>query len=267
MKTNSKFILLQCLFMIMGAAFSPLSSQTATVKEPEIGIVEHLDKYLPADLVFTDQDNKQVNLKGLINKPTVLSFVYFRCPGICSPLMNGMAEVMDKTPDMVLGKDYQAITISFDPTETPDLALKKRANYLSRMKNPGEKNGWIFLTGDSANIARATHAIGFNYKKVGNDYLHAGCIYVLSPKAKITRYLRGIYFLPFEFKLALVEASEGKSGSTINKVLLFCYNYDPAGQQYVLNVTKVTGTIILFFVLLLFVTLLIRSRYKKINAK
>ncbi|HEX7410950.1 MAG TPA: SCO family protein, partial [Bacteroidales bacterium] len=181
--------------------------------------------------------------------------------------MNGMAEVMDKTPDMVLGKDYQAITISFDPTETPDLALKKRANYLSRMKNPGEKNGWIFLTGDSANIARATHAIGFNYKKVGNDYLHAGCIYVLSPKAKITRYLRGIYFLPFEFKLALVEASEGKSGSTINKVLLFCYNYDPAGQQYVLNVTKVTGTIILFFVLLLFVTLLIRSRFKKINAK
>lgn len=267
MKINFKFILLQCLFLFMCAAFLPLFSQTAPVKEPEIGIVEHLDQYLPANLVFTDQDNKQVNLKDLINKPTVISFVYFRCPGICSPLMNGMAEAMDKIPEMMLGKDYQAITISFDPTETPDLALKKRANYLSRMKNPGEKNGWIFLTGDSANIARATHAIGFNYKKVGNDFLHPGCIYMLSPKAKITRYLRGIYFLPFEFKLALIEASEGKSGSAINSVMAFCYNYDPQGQQYVLNVTKLTGTIILFFVLLLFVTLVIRSRFKQLTAK
>lgn len=264
MKINLRFILLQCFFMIMSAPFWPLSSQTTPTKEPEIGIVEHLDAYLPDNLVFTDQDNKQVNLKYLINKPTVISFVYFRCPGICSPLMNGMAEAMDKNPDMVLGKDYQAITISFDPIETPDLALKKRANYLSRMKNPGEKNGWIFLTGDSTNIARATHAIGFNFKKAGNDYLHPGCIYMLSPKAKITRYLRGIYFLPFEFKLALIEASEGKSASTINKILIFCYNYDPAGQQYVLAVTKVTGSIILFFVLLLFITLLLRSRYKKI---
>lgn len=264
MKTTLKLMLL-CLVLITGSAFSPLFSQTAPVKEPEIGIVEHLDEYLPADLIFTDQDNKQVNLKDLINKPTVISFVYFRCPGICSPLMNGMAEVMDKTPDMVLGKDYQAITISFDPTETPDLAVKKKANYLSRMKKTVDRNGWIFLTGDSANIARATRAIGFNYKKVGVDFLHPGCIYVLSPQAKITRYLRGIYFLPFEFKLALIEASEGKSGSTINRVLEFCYNYDPKGQQYVLNVTKVTGTIILFFVLILFITLLIRSRFKKIN--
>ena len=261
MKINIKFLLLQCLFLFSGTAFSQ------TVKEPEVGIVEHLDQYLPADLVFTDQDNRKVNLKDLINKPTVISFVYFRCPGICSPLMNGMAEVMDKTPDMVLGRDYQAITISFEPTETPDLALKKRANYLSRMKHPVDKNGWLFLTGDSANIARATHAIGFNYKKIGNEYLHAGCIYVLSPKAKITRYIRGIYFLPFEFKLALVEASEGKSASTVNKVLLYCYNYDPVGQQYVLNVTKVSGTIILFFVLSLFLTLLIRSRFRKTTAK
>lgn len=258
-------ILLQCLVMISVAAYSPVASQTAPAQEPEIGIVEHLNKYLPADLVFTDQDNRQVNLKELINKPTVLSFVYFRCPGICSPLMNGMADAMDKIPEMVLGKDYQAITISFDPTETPDLALKKRANYLSRMKNPGEKNGWLFLTGDSVNIARATQAIGFNFKKVGNSYLHAGCIYMLSPQAKITRYLRGIYYLPFEFKLALIEASEGKSGSTINRVLQFCYNYDPAGHQYVLNVTKVSGVIILFFAVLLLITLLIRSRIKKIT--
>jgi protein SCO1 len=267
MKINLKFILFQCLLLVAGTAYSTLSPQTAPVKEPEIGIVEHLDEYLPADLVFTDQNNNKVNLKDLINKPTVISFVYFRCPGICSPLMNGMAEVMDKTSDMVLGKDYQAITISFDHTETSDLAFKKRANYLSRMKNPGEKNGWIFLTGDSVNIARATHAIGFNFKKAGVDFLHPGCIYVLSPKAKITRYLRGTYFQPLEFKLALIEASEGKSGSTINKILTFCYNYDPAGQQYVLNVTKVTGTIILFFVVLLFIALLIRSRIKKTNTK
>jgi protein SCO1 len=267
MNPTSKLFQAVSIFILAIIAFFPAYTKEKPVKEPEIGIVEHLDQYLPGDLIFTDQDNKQVNLKNLINKPTVISFVYFRCPGICSPLMNGMAEVMDKTPDMVLGKDYQAITISFDASETPDLALKKRTNYLSRMKNPVDKNGWIFLTGDSANIARATEAIGFKFKKVGNDYLHPGCIYVLSPKAKITRYLRGIYFLPFEFKLALIEASEGKSGSTINKVLEFCYNYDPQGQQYVLNVTKVAGTIIVFFVILLFISLLIRSKLKKKTTK
>jgi protein SCO1 len=265
MNTKLNFLSTICVFLLITATFAPLTAHTGTVKQPEIGIVEHLDEFLPSDLVFTNQDNKQVNLKDIINKPTVISFVYFRCPGICSPLMNGLAEVMDKTPDMVLGKDYQAITISFDPTETPDLGAKKKANYLSRMKNPVDKNGWIFLTGDSANIARATQAIGFNFKKVGLDYLHPGCIYVLSPQAKITRYLRGIYFQPFEFKLALIEASEGKSGSTINKILTFCYNYDPKGQQYVLNVTKVAGTIIIFFVLLLFISLLVRSRFKKKN--
>jgi len=267
MKPTLKLFQAACIFILAIITLLPVSSKEKPAKEPEIGIVEHLDEYLPADLVFTNQDNKQVNLKDLINKPTVISFVYFRCPGICSPLMNGMAEVMDKTPDMVLGKDYQAITISFDASETPGLALKKRANYLSRMKNPVDKNGWIFLTGDSANIARATHAIGFNFKKVGADFVHPGCIYVLSPGAKITRYLRGIYFLPLEFKLALIEASEGKSGSTINQVLQFCYNYDPQGQQYVLNVTKVTGTIIVFFVILLFISLLIRSRLKKKTTK
>jgi protein SCO1 len=263
MNIKLNFLPIACVFLMITAALTPFSAFTGTVKEPEIGIVEHLDEYLPGDLIFTNDYNKQVNLKDLIDKPTVITFVYFRCPGICSPLMNGLAEVMDKTPDMVLGKDYQAITISFDPTETPDLGAKKKANYLSRMKNPVDKNGWIFLTGDSANIAKATRAIGFNYKKVGVDFLHPGCIYVLSPEAKITRYLRGLYFQPFEFKLALIEASEGKSGSTINKILTFCYNYDPKGQQYVLNVTKVTGTIILFFVILLFVSLLIRSRLKK----
>ena len=267
MKLTYKLLATAGILLLVVISSSTLSSQNNPVKEPEIGIVEHLDEYLPADLIFTNQDNKEVNLKDLINKPTVISFVYFRCPGICSPLMNGMAEVMDKTPDMVLGRDYQAITISFDATETPDLALKKRANYLSRMKNPGEKDGWIFLTGDSTNIARVTNAIGFHFKKVGADFLHPGCIYVLSPQAKITRYLRGIYFLPLEFKLAIIEASEGKSGSTINKILTFCYNYDPEGQQYVLNVTKVTGTIILFFVILLFISLLIRSRLKKKTIK
>lgn len=263
MKPTFKLVFACSIFLLTVNSLSTLFAQSKPVKEPEIGIVEHLDEYLPADLIFTNEDNKQVNLKDLIDKPTVITFVYFRCPGICSPLMNGLAEVMDKTPDMVLGKDYQAITISFDPTETPDLGVKKKANYISRMKNPVDKTGWIFLTGDSANIARATKAIGFNYKKVGVDFLHPGCIYVLSPDAKITRYLRGLYFQPFEFKLALIEASEGKSGSTINKVLEFCYNYDPKGQQYVLNVTKVTGTIIVFFVLLLFISLLIRSRLMK----
>jgi protein SCO1/2 len=241
---------------------------TQDIKSPEleIGIVEHLDEFIPESLTVIDTNGKTQNLRTLINKPTVLMWVYYRCPGICSPLMTSVADVIGKT-DLVLGKDFQVITISFDPREGSDLAIKKRVNYLNLIDKPVDESGWQFYTADSANIALGTEATGFRYKKTGNDFMHSATVIMISPDGKITRYLQGTYFLPFEFKLALVEASQGKSGPTIYKVLQFCYTYDPAGQQYVLNVTKVAGTIIIFIALVVFLILALKPRKKVIINK
>ena len=228
----------------------------------EIGIIEHLEEYIPDDILLTNEAGELVNLKDQIDKPTALIFVYFRCPGICSPLMDGLAEVVEKS-DLDLSKDYQVLTISFDPTETIDLAIKKKNNYTSLVRGKNMKDGWRFFTADSLNIIKATQSMGFRYKKTGNDYTHAATVILLSPDGKITRYLNGTYFLPFEFKLAILEASKGQAGPTINKILQYCYSYDPVGQAYVLNITKITGTIILAMGLIVFLLLAIRKPRRK----
>lgn len=231
-------------------------------KDPEIGIVEHLDEYLPADIFLVNENNQRVRLTDLIDKPTVINWVYFRCPGICSPLMEGLAKVMDKA-DLKPGVDYQVLTISFDPRETIDLGVRKKANYLNLVNRKEEiARGWHFFVSDSASIARGTNATGFKYKRKGNDFTHAASICIVSPKGKITRYLNGIDFLPFDFKMAVVESSKGMSAPTINKIMQYCFSYDPVGQAYVLNVTKISGTLILFFAIVFFLILIFKPKRK-----
>jgi protein SCO1 len=231
----------------------------------EIGVVEHLDEFLPDSILLINENGQLVWLADVIDKPTIINFVYYRCPGICSPLMEAVAGVMDKS-DLVPGIDYQVLTISFDPTETIDLGIRKKANYLNLMSNKVEeaKTGWLFFTSDSASIVRATNATGFKYKKTGNDFLHAASLTVVSKEGKITRYLNGMYFLPFEWKMAIVEASKGQSGPTLNKVLRFCYSYDPVGQTYVMNITKISGTLILFFGLVFLLVLVLKPKRRRI---
>ncbi len=257
-KTSSWFTLTLILAVFL---FHPYNASAEKAKDIEVGITEHLDEYVPSDIMLTDQNGNLVNLKQLINKPTVLCFVYYRCPGICSPLMNGLAEVISGT-GMVLGKDYQAITISFDSRETYDLGQKKRTTYLRKIKGQ-DGSGWTFLTGDSANIAKATKALGFGYKFVNNEFMHEGALIMISPEGKITRYLKGISFIPFEFKLALIEASQGKSAPTIIKVLKYCYSYDRKTERYSLEVTRITATLTIIFAVSLLTYLLIRGRRKK----
>ena len=233
-------------------------------KDPEIGIVEHLDSFLPTDIYLIDESNQRVKLTDLIDKPTIINWVYFRCPGICSPLMEGLAKVMDES-DMVPGVDYQVLTISFDPRETIDLGIKKKANYLNLVtKKESIAKGWHFFVSDSLSIAKGTNATGFKYKRTGTDFTHAASICVVSPKGKITRYLNGIYFLPFDLKMAVVESSKGMSAPTINKIMQYCFSYDPVGQAYVLNVTKISGTLILFFAIVFFLILIFKPK-RKIN--
>lgn len=254
-----KRVLLTSLLII---ALIPLLAQNDDYVE--IGVVEKLDQYIPMDAMLVDINGDTVIIGDLIDKPTILNFVYYRCPGICSPLMDGLSKAMDGN-DLVLGEDYQALTISFDPREGPFLAIKKKNNYLNLMEKKEEAEaGWLFFTSDSASIVALTEAAGFRYKSTGNDFIHSATLIILDPKGKITRYMNGIYFLPFELKMAILEAAEGKSGPTINRVLQYCYSYDPEGQSYVLNVTKISATLILFFAaVLLLVLFLFRKRKNK----
>ena len=261
-RLNIKLFIGIVLLLMVNLSFGQTLTFDGKNADPAIGVVEHLDEYLPENIYIMGEDSQKVVLTDLINKPTVLNFVYFRCPGICSPLMEGLAEVMEKS-DLKPGIDYQVLTISFDPTETMDLAVRKKNNYLNLVDKKDEiAKGWKFFISDSASIAQITNAVGFKYKRQGNDFLHAASVIVVSSDKKITRYLNGIYFLPFEFKMAIIEAGKGQSGPTINKILQFCYSYDPEGQTYALNVTKVTGSVILFIALILFLFLIFKPKKK-----
>jgi len=229
----------------------------------QLGIYEKLDEYISDDLVFTDELFNEINLKQSIDKPTILALVYYECPGICSPLLNGLADAMDKT-DIELGEDYQVYTVSFSHTERPPLARQKKKTYSKLVSHGDTKDSWKFFTGDSATIYQLLDDVGYKVKKEGKEFIHPGAIIVLSPEGKVTRYLYGsTYFLPFDIKMAIVEAAQGKSGPTINKVLNYCFSYDPEGQKYVFNVTKISGTLILLLAGGLLAGLLFKGKNKK----
>jgi protein SCO1/2 len=160
------------IFIVLLVLFSVnANSQEGFTPPEEIGIYEKLDSILPDDVFLTDKDSNQVNLKSIIDKPTILSFVYFECPGLCTPLLDGISEVIDRS-DVVLGKDYQMITISFNKDDTPKLGQKKKKNYLASIKKQIDASQWIWLTGDSVNIEKITDAVGFKFKRDGEDFLH-----------------------------------------------------------------------------------------------
>ena len=229
----------------------------------QLGIYEKLDQYISDDLMFTDEEFNELNLKESIDKPTILALVYYECPGICSPLLNGLAEAMERT-DIELGEDYQVYTVSFSYTENPSLARKKKKTYARLVTHGDTDNSWKFFTGDSANIYRLLDDVGYRIKKEGKEYIHPGAIIVLSPEGKVTRYLYGsTYFLPFDLKMAVVEAAEGRSGPTINKVLNYCFSYDPEGKKYVFNMTKISGTFILLLAGSLLLTMIFKGRKRK----
>ena len=244
------------LFAFIFSSLLPIYAQE------ELGLYEHLETYLPEDLEFINEKGETVKLYDLIDKPTVISLVYYECPGLCSPLLEGVADVITKAK-LDLGTEYQFLTISFDPTEGTDLAVAKKATYFELVENKDVQNGWKWFTGDQENIDKLLNTLGYKIKEESGEYIHPAAIMVISPKGKITRYLHGTYFLPFDLKMAVVESLDGKSSPTINKVLKFCFSYDAEGKKYVLNVTKISGSIILLIALSLFGGLVYRNRNKK----
>ncbi|MBE0637287.1 MAG: SCO family protein [Bacteroidales bacterium] len=232
-----------------------------TPEEGEIGIFERLDTYLPEDITIIDHLGAPHNILDLIDKPTVIALVYYRCPGICSPFMNAMADVINSS-NLEIGKDYQILNISFDAREGVDLAKSNRNNYHNLIKKDFDEEGWKFFVADSADIAKLTTAVGFKYKRTGLDFAHTSAMIFVSKSEKITRYLHGTYFLPIDLKMAVIETAEERSGPSMSRLLSYCYAYDTEGQRYVMNITKVAGTIILFFTALIFLFLIIKPRKK-----
>jgi protein SCO1/2 len=217
------------------------------------------------DTLLKDENGNDVTLRQLVDKPTILIFNYLRCPGICPVLISGMVEVINQMP-LEPGKDFRLIAVSFDPTDTPDKAREKKANYLNQMRRPFPPDAWHFLTGNALNTKTVADSAGFNYRQQGDMYVHPGAIIVLTPQGIISRYLYGTSFLPADVAMAVQEAARGQVRPTISKMLSFCYTYDPEGRRYVFSVTRLFGVLILALVVVYAVFVLLK-RAKTPNTK
>ncbi len=258
-----KNLILTTLVLLMVFSLSAQRRQ-GYAPEPEIGIVEKLDEYLPDDIYLINTDGQRERLYDLLDKPTAIAIVYYRCPGICSPFMTSIAEVVQNSR-MEIGEEYQILNISFDPTEGTNLSRANQNSYHILIDKEFNPDGWRFFTTDSLNSRKLTDAVGFRYRRQGLDFLHTSALIFVSDEGKITRYLHGTYFLPMDLKLAVVETAAGRSGPSMSRLLSFCYSYDPAGQGYVFNVTRVAGSIILFFAVVIFLVLVLKPKRKVTN--
>ncbi len=231
------------------ASFAAASVAHADVPQPpalrNVDVVEHLGERVPLDVHFVDQNGKSVELGDYLKqgKPVLLSLVYFRCPMLCSLILSGITKVM-RDMDLHLGQDYGAVTVSFDPADNPATATTKQTNYLQALGKPGAAADWPYLTGSKDQIERLTQALGFQYTydEQTQQFAHPAVVFILSPDGRISRYLYDFNFEPRQLKLALVEAAAGKAGSTVDRVLLQCYRYDPASRKYHFFVTRFMQT-------------------------
>jgi protein SCO1/2 len=236
----------------------------------EVKITQRLDDQVPANLEFRDETGKTVRLGDFFGKrPIVLSLVYFECPALCTEVLNGELATM-KAMSLNLGKDYEAITVSFEPKDTPAQAKAKRDVYAGQYGRTGAFGAWHFLTGDAPSINALTQAIGYDYAydAKNKQYAHAAAILVLTPQGRIARYFYGVEYPARDLRLGLVEASNGKIGTVTDHVLLYCYCYDPSTGRYGLVIMRVIDAACFLTVLILgsFMLLMFRRDRKVAGA-
>jgi protein SCO1 len=214
-----------------------------------VGITEHLNAILPLDAKFTTHDRRQVTLGDYFDgkRPVILVLNYYKCPMLCGLLLNGLTDAL-KQLDWTAGEQFQIVTISFNPFEGPELANLKRTNYLEVYGRPAAAAGWDFMVGRKESIQRLLDTTGFSIKRddATGQYFHASTLILCTPDGRISRYLRGVTFEPRTLRLSLVEASQGKIGTTTDQLLLFCYHYE--GGQYTLaamNIVRAAGLLTL----------------------
>jgi protein SCO1 len=225
-------------------AQQPASAQPALLRG--VGISQQMNQQVPANLVFRDEAGNSVRLADYFGKkPIVLSLVYFGCLSMCTEVLNGELRALRNIP-LALGKDYEAVTVSFDPKDSPTEAVVKKRIYTGLYGRPGASAGWHFLTGDQTSIAALTDAVGFRYTydQPSGQFAHATAIMILTPQGQVARYFYGVQYPSRDVRLGLVEASQGKIGSPTDAALLFCYHYDPLTGKYgllVANVLRIAG--------------------------
>jgi protein SCO1/2 len=214
---------------IMGA---PANSRPPRLEN--VGIEQHLNAQVPPDLTFRDDAGKTVKLGDYFgHKPLILNLVYYNCTMLCGEALAGLASAM-RLVKFDVGNEFDVVTVSFDPRETPEMAAAKKVDYVKRYGRANAAAGWHFLTGQPDSINALTKVVGFQYQydPKSNQYAHATAIMVLTPQGRISRYFYGVDFPPKDLRMGLVEASQGKIGNAVDAVLLYCYHYDPETGKY-----------------------------------
>jgi len=223
---------------LFGQVPPPPNANAEIVKK--MNVEQRLNNQIPLELMFRDETGQQVQLKNYFGqRPAVLALVYYRCPMLCTMTLNGMSEAF-KPLKLQMGRDFDVITVSFDPRETPQLAAAKKRAYVKEYGRSGAETGWHFLTGDEPSIKALADSCGFNffYDPKTDQFGHASTIMLLTPGGRISRYFQGIEYSANDLRLGLIEASGGKIGSKTDQLLLLCYQYDPATGRYGLAIMR-----------------------------
>jgi len=269
---NSILACAAMLVLLIAPAFgqgmtSGILSPPAGVRPPglkNVGIQQNLNRQIPPDLSFQDDLGRSVRLADYFGKkPMILSLVYYNCPMLCGELLSGLESSL-RMMKFDVGKEFDVITVSFDPRETPEMAAKKKAEFLKRYQRAGAEQGWHFLVGEQDAIDALTNAAGFEYQynEKTQQFAHVTAIMILTPEGKIAQYYYGVEYPPKDLRLGLVEAGRGRIGSLVDQLLLYCYHYDPEQGKYsavILRVLRLAGAANTLF-LGAFIFLVIRRR-------
>lgn len=249
---------------------APPSNQKPAILD-QVGIDQHLNQQIPLDLSFTDENGQAVQLRQYFGKkPVIMTMVYFRCPMLCSQVLSGLTFTMNGMTGFNAGREFDLLTVSFDPRDTPQDAMENKERYLKMYRRSGSSEGWHFLVGKKEQIDALAQALGFRYAwdAENQQFAHASGIMLLTPEGRIAQYYYGIEYNPRNIHLGLVEASQGKIGTVIDQLLLFCYHYDPRQGKYgaaifnILRISAATAVLVLggFIILML-------RREHAVNAK
>ena len=221
--------------VVFAAGVARAESSASAPKLPgRVDIVQRLNSELPMNLMFRDETGKIVRLGQFFRgKPVILNFMYYRCPMLCSIVLDGMTSTLTELK-FDIGKEFDVITVSIDPRDTPEAAAEKKDHYIKRYGRFQSAEGWHFLTAHESAIKQLTDAVGFHYAydPATNQFAHGAAMYVITPQGRISRYFYGFEYKPRDVRLALVEASAGKIGTATDQILLLCYHYDPATGKY-----------------------------------
>ena len=226
-----------------------IMSPPANVRPPglkNVGIEQHLNEQVPPELIFRDENGNQVRLADYFGKkPMILNLVYYQCPMLCGEVLSGLESAL-RVLKFDVGNQFDVVTVSFDPRETPAMATAKKAEFLKRYGRPGATQGWHFLTGPQQSIDALTKAAGFQYEydPKSGQFAHTTAIMVLTPEGRIAQYYYGVEYAPKDLRLGLIQASQNKIGNIVDQVLLYCYHYDPATGKYgavVMRILRLAG--------------------------